>query len=112
MGEILCWGKGVGVISMQAGRWSSGQEGHPEDSAEREVKGPRTQSGIAPISGGRQSKDTEGDWEEVARMPGAGCQERVGIVGAKENDNFTTELPSNVTLLPRAWANKPLGRGQ
>lgn len=66
----------------------------------------------ANLWGAGRARTLQGDWEEVARMPGAGGQERVGIVGAKENDNFTMELASNVTCYREPGPTSPLTGGQ
>ena len=58
-----------------------------------------------------RAKMLQGDWEGLARVPGAGWQERVGITGAKERDNFIMELASSVRCHRETRTTSPLSKG-
>lgn len=63
-----------------------------------------------PAEGLGSARMLQGDWEGLARVLGAGWQERVGITGAKERDNFTMEPASSVRCHRETRATSPLSK--
>ena len=104
----------MGPLACKLGGGAGGREEIPRDSA-KEQRGPRAESwGVPTFRQGRglgRARMLQGDWEGLVRVPGAGWQERVGIVGAKDRDDFTMELASCVRCHRETRRTSPLSKG-
>lgn len=94
--EVWAGHRELGPLAWKPRGGAGGGEETPGTVPGEEGRGARAGS-WEHLPRGVRARMLPGDWGGVARMQGAGSQERVGLTEAKDRDKFTMELASNVT---------------